>query len=152
MSDRAATATVTDRAGMPSAANESGRTYSGLAGLHVLIVDDFEAIRMLYRAALAQCVPTLRLSMAADGLDAVRLARELRPDVILMDVMMPGLDGLEATRRIKADLHTEHVRVIAITGTIYDPQVVLECGCDGYLMKPASADEILLEILRVMRR
>ena len=133
---------------MPPSVEERARTYAGLKGFHVLIADDMDAIRTLYRTGLSHAVPEMRVSMASDGLETVRLAQELVPDVILMDVTMPGIDGLEATRRIKADPRTRRVRVIAITGTVYDSGTVLAAGCDGYLLKPVTPDEILREIAR----
>ena len=123
-----------------------------LAGRRVLIVDDDEQIRTLYRAGLSLAAPDIGIAIAGDGIEALRRAREFTPDVILMDITMPEMDGLEATRRLKADPHTKRMRVIAISGTTYDTQSVLDAGCDGYLLKPATSDEIMHEIVRVLGR
>jgi two-component system cell cycle response regulator DivK len=136
---------------MTSSVEERTPAYTALRGRHVLIADDFDAIRTLYRTGLSLALPELRISTAADGLEALRLAAESRPDVVLMDVSMPGLDGLEATRRLKADPRTSGICIIIVTGTLYDARTVLEAGCDGYLLKPVTASDILREIARVLR-
>ena len=122
-----------------------------LRGFCVLIADDSSAIRALYRAGLSLAVPDLQIATADDGIETLRLARELLPDVILMDISMPGVDGLEATRRIKADPQTRRTRVIAVTGTMYESATILEAGCDAFLLKPVTPSQLLAEIVRVLR-
>lgn len=70
--------------------------------------------------------------------EAFRLARELSPDLILMDVSLPGLDGLAATRALRAESATRHLTIIALTAHAMkgDEALALEAGCDGYLAKP----------------
>jgi CheY-like chemotaxis protein len=123
-----------------------------LAGCRVLIVDDDEQIQTLYRAGLSLAAPDIRIATAGDGVEALRSARAFTPDVILMDLSMPEMNGLEATRRLKTDLETKRIRVIAISGTTYDAQAVLDADCDGYLLKPAAPDEVMREIVRVLGR
>jgi CheY-like chemotaxis protein len=75
---------------------------------------------------------------ARTGEEAIRLARELSPDLILMDVGLPGLDGLAATKALRADPATRHLAVVALTahGMKGDEELALAAGCDGYLAKP----------------
>lgn len=88
---------------------------------------------------------------AADGLSAVRLAHEQRPDVVLMDVRMPGIDGIEATRRLVADPATASVRVLILTTFDHDANVfaALHAGASGFLPKDTEPDR-LLEAIRVV--
>ena len=137
---------------MASSLSDRARTAPRLAGCRVLIVDDNAEIQSLYRTALRLSVPGIDVATAEDGIQALRRAREFKPDVVLMDLTMPEMDGLEATRRLKADRETRRIRVIAISGTTYDTQSVLDAGCDGYLLKPASPDEVMSEIVRVLGR
>lgn len=137
---------------MTSSYSERAQTASRLAGCRVLIVDDNEQIRTLYRTALSLTVPDIGIATAGDGAEALRCARELKPDVVLMDLNMPEMDGLEATRRLKAGVETGGIRVIAISGMTYESASVLNAGCDGYLLKPATPDEVMREIVRVLGR
>ncbi|NUT37766.1 MAG: response regulator transcription factor [Hamadaea sp.] len=107
----------------------------------VLIADDQALVRtgftMILKAAGIDVV-----GQAADGLEAVQLARTLRPDVILMDIRMPRLDGLEATRRVLAELPA--VRVIILTTFDLDKYVyaALEAGASGFLLKDVSPEHL----------
>jgi DNA-binding NarL/FixJ family response regulator len=83
---------------------------------------------------------------ASDGLEAVERATELRPDIVVMDLMMPNLDGIDATSRIKASL--PEIEVIALTSFIEEARVVaaIEAGASGFLLKDAEADELAAAI------
>lgn len=120
-------------------------------GLMVLVADDDTAISELWRSILSRSTQGLCAVSASDGLDAVRLARELRPDVVLMDLVMPGMDGLVATRTLKADPLTARIPIVAVTGSMYASQRVLEAGCDGYMIKPISPEALIEGIARVLR-
>ena len=82
---------------------------------------------------------------ATDGEEGVELAKAMKPDLILMDIMMPKMDGLEATRIIKADDKTKHIPIVALTSYAMkgDKERTLEAGCDGYLAKPVDIRELL---------
>ncbi len=82
---------------------------------------------------------------ATDGKQGVELARARRPNLILMDIMMPKMDGLEATRILKADTTTKNIPIIALTSYAMkgDKERALEAGCDGYIAKPIDIQEVL---------
>jgi two-component system, cell cycle response regulator DivK len=85
---------------------------------------------------------------AADGEQGVALAREKIPDLILMDIMMPKMDGLEATRIIKADTKTKHIPILALTSYAMkgDKEKTIEAGCNAYIAKPVDIQEVLKAI------
>lgn len=92
------------------------------------------------------------VSRAEDGEAGVRLAREIKPDLVLMDIQMPGIDGLEATRRLRADPATAHLRIVALTALAMkgDEQKIREAGCDGYIAKPYHYREFLDQVARAL--
>ncbi|GAA1056286.1 hypothetical protein GCM10017608_27840 [Agromyces luteolus] len=111
----------------------------------VLVVDDQPLIRQAV-AALLGAEPTLEVvGEAADGNEALDLVRELRPDVVLMDIRMPGLDGIEATRRIGADPELADVRVLILTTFEEDENVVraLHAGASGFIGKGTDPDALV---------
>jgi DNA-binding NarL/FixJ family response regulator len=111
----------------------------------VLIVDDRAQAREGLKALLATMPPVQVIGEAADGREAMQLVEEQRPDVVLMDVRMPGMDGLEATRRIK-DLWPE-VRVVVLTIHAAYRQEALAVGADAFLVKGCPEGELLAAIL-----
>ena len=119
--------------------------------IRVLIVDDHAVVR----AGLAQLLATADdievVGTAADGQTALEVAGELHPDVILMDLSMPRLDGVAATRRIVAELADVHVLVL--TSFSYQKKIVdaIHAGSEGYLLKNAEPDQILAGIRAVAR-
>lgn len=117
--------------------------------IDVLIVDDHDLVRYGI-SRLLEDMPNIRVAgEAATGEEAIRLARKLKPDVILMDVLMPGVGGLEATRRIH---HFEpDIRVIAVTACDDDvyPSRLLNAGASGYLTKGAGVEEMAEAISKV---
>ena len=116
--------------------------------ISVLIADDQDIVRRGLRA-LIEDEPDLALAgEAGDGLDAVAVAKRERPDVVLMDIRMPGVDGLEATRRIGADPALASTRVIVLTTFETDTYILeaLRYGASGFLLKDAGPEEILAAI------
>ena len=95
-----------------------------------------------------------RLLQASDAETGIALAGAQQPDLILMDIQLPGMDGLSATRQLKRDSATRAIKVIACTGLAMmgDDERVLAAGCDGYISKPISADTFLLRIEEVLHQ
>ena len=114
----------------------------------VLIVDDQALLRGGFRVLVESAADMTVLGEAADGHQAVSLARQLRPDVVLMDVRMPGLDGIEATRRITGDPGTAASRVLVLTTFDLDEYVygALRSGASGFVLKDTSPEELLAAI------
>ena len=85
---------------------------------------------------------------ATDGKQGVESAKDRKPDLILMDIQMPVMDGLEATRILKADATTKNIPVLALTSDAMkgDKEKILEAGCDGYLAKPLDIKELLEKV------
>jgi DNA-binding NarL/FixJ family response regulator len=110
-----------------------------------LVADDQAMVREGFGAILAAQSDLTVVGQAADGADAVRLAEELQPDVILMDVRMPVMDGLEATRRILEHASDDAPRVLMLTTFDLDEYVydALRSGASGFLLKDAPADELV---------
>ncbi|WP_351229181.1 response regulator transcription factor [Streptomyces sp. NPDC002133] len=121
--------------------------------IRVVLADDQTLVRAGFRSILDDETGIEVVGEAADGEQAIALARELRPDVVLMDIRMPGLDGLEATRRITADERLADVRVIILTTFDVDDYVygALRAGASGFLVKDTEPME-LLHGVRVVAR
>lgn len=119
--------------------------------ISVVVVDDQEVVRLGLRTLLETEDDMAVAGEAADGLGAVATVRAARPDVVLMDVRMPGIDGIEATRRIAADPDLSRTRVIVLTTFELDDYVfdALRYGASGFLLKDTSPQH-LLEAIRVV--
>ena len=115
-------------------------------GISVLIVDDHSVVRRGLRMFLEDDPTLIIVGEASDGEEAVRLAREMRPDVVLMDLLLPKLDGIAATETIRREL--PDTQVVALTSVLEDVSVVgaVKAGAIGYLMKNADADELVSAI------
>jgi two-component system cell cycle response regulator DivK len=115
-------------------------------GKTILIVEDEPKNLKLLRDLLQRF--GYEILEALDGEQGVKLAGERMPDLILMDIMMPKMDGLEATRIIKANTKTKHIPIIALTSYAMkgDREKTIEAGCDGYLAKPFDIKEVLKTI------
>ena len=112
----------------------------------ILIVEDDPKNLTLFRDLLQ--VSGYSTIEATDGKQGVEFAKSKKPDLILMDIMMPEMDGLEATRILKADAVTKNIPILALTSYAMngDKEKVLEAGCDGYLTKPVDIDELLKQV------
>lgn len=112
--------------------------------IRVLIVDDQDLIREGFRG-LIDFEPDLEVvGVARDGVEGVRLASELHPDVVLMDIRMPAMDGLEATRRIRGNPSLSDTRVLMLTTFSLDEYVfgALRAGASGFLLKDVPVDDL----------
>ncbi|MFH8615859.1 response regulator [Streptomyces sp. NPDC017979] len=113
--------------------------------IRVLLVDDQTLLRSAFRVLVDSEPDMTVVGEAADGAEGVALARSARADVVLMDIRMPGMDGLAATRLISADPELAHVRVVMLTTFEVDEYVVqsLRAGASGFLGKGAEPEELL---------
>ena len=125
---------------------------SGIAEVKrtVLVAEDFEDTRRLMRLWLQKM--GYRVVEAADGLEAVRLTEQERPDLIIMDIEMPKLDGLEATRRIRAHEDLRDVAIIAVSayGAEMFRDRAIEAGCTAYVSTPFEPGQLKTLINRLL--
>jgi CheY-like chemotaxis protein len=118
------------------------------AALPVLIVDDHPANMKLLSFLLLNAGYDVR--MAADATEALQVLQNFHPRVILMDIQLPGMDGLELTRRLKADPAFSAVSIVAVTASAMkgDEEKARRAGCDGYVTKPVDTRSILQIVAR----
>lgn len=125
---------------------DQSRSDTGRDGLNILIIEDNEINRYLLRRYLDSAGH--RVSEAADGLEGWAAARETSFDLIITDISMPGMDGIETTRRIRADSASAQARILALTAHALpgDFERFTQAGIDGYLTKPISRAKLLAEV------
>jgi DNA-binding NarL/FixJ family response regulator len=129
----------------------AGERDSGM--IRVLLADDQVLVRAGFRALLDAQPDIEVVGEASDGDEAVRLSRSLAPDVVLMDIRMPGTDGLEATRAIAADERLASVRIVILTTFDLDEYVfeALRVGASGFLVKDTEPDDLIAAVRAVAR-
>jgi DNA-binding NarL/FixJ family response regulator len=112
--------------------------------IRVLIADDQQLVRTGFGLIIKAQKDIELVGEAADGYQAIALAAKLRPDVILMDIRMPRLDGLEATRRVLADPTLQHTRILILTTFDLDEYIydALRAGASGFLLKDAPSEQL----------
>ena len=117
----------------------------------ILVVDDYQDAREMYAEYLQ--FSGFRVAEARNGNEAVEQAFALKPDLILMDLSLPVMDGWEATRRLKADERTAGIPVVALTGHALAgiSDGAREAGCDSFVTKPCLPEDLVLEIKRVLK-
>ncbi len=112
----------------------------------ILLVEDNELNRDMLSRRLARS--GYEVAVAVDGAQGIEMARSLTPDVILMDIGLPGIDGLEATRRLKAEPGTSAIPIVALTANAMagDQEEALAAGCDEYDTKPVDITRLVGKI------
>jgi signal transduction histidine kinase len=128
-----------------------GRNVYAAAGARITVVDDEERNRRLLRDILT--IHGYRVNEAVDGEDAMRSIRENPPDVVLLDVMMPKLDGFEVCRRLKADEATAPIQILIVTSLRErsDRLDGINAGANDFITKPIDAEEVLLRVRNAVR-
>ena len=116
----------------------------------ILVVDDYQDAREMYAEYLQYS--GFRVAEAKNGNEAVTQARALKPDLILMDLSLPGMDGWEATRVLKADEETRHITIVALTGHALAgaSEGARKAGCDSFVTKPCLPDDLVVEVRRML--
>jgi CheY-like chemotaxis protein len=115
----------------------------------VLVVDDYQDCREMYAAWLS--LAGFRVLTAGSGVEALKLAREFLPSIILMDLCLPGIDGCEVTRQLKADRATRHIPVIALTAlSPPSPSRLATIGFESIILKPCLPDDLADHLARVL--
>jgi CheY-like chemotaxis protein len=116
----------------------------------ILVVDDYQDAREMYAEYLQ--FSGFRVAEAKNGNEAVDQAFALKPDLILMDLSLPGMDGWEATRRLKADDATRHIPIVALTGHALAgaSEGARKAGCDSFVTKPCLPDDLVVEVRRML--
>jgi len=117
--------------------------------LRILVIEDEERIRQFLQRGLS--FEGYRVDMAPDGQSGLDLARKNPPDLVLLDLMLPGMDGLEVCRRLR---DTSDVPILMLTAkeTIEDRVIGLDAGADDYLVKPFAFDELVARVRALLRR
>jgi two-component system, cell cycle response regulator DivK len=116
----------------------------------VLVVEDYQDAREMYAAYLS--FSGYRVAEATNGFEAIDKAIDLLPDIILMDLALPKMDGWEATKRLKGDPRTTHIPVVALTGHALAAHAedARQAGCDAFVTKPCLPDALVAEIQRIL--
>jgi len=117
--------------------------------MRILVVDDDPEIVSFVKRGLAY--EGYAIDTAADGTEALAIAREKAPDLVILDVMMPGMDGLEVARRLRGGGNVP-ILMLTAKGTVADKVAGLESGADDYLVKPFAFDELLARVRALLRR
>ncbi len=114
--------------------------------MKILMVDDNELFNESLEAMFQY--HGFEYKIASNGFDALEMVKEFRPDMVILDIMMPGIDGLEVCSRIKSDpvLKDIHIMVLSAKDTDEDRKMAVQAGADDYCVKPFSPDEVLNKI------
>lgn len=116
----------------------------------ILVIEDNETNLYMMRFLLQE--NNYQVVEARDGVEGVKLAASEEPDLILMDIQLPLLDGYEATKQIKANEKIKHIPIIALTSyaMVGDKEKTLKAGCNGYMEKPINPETLITEIKKYL--
>jgi DNA-binding NarL/FixJ family response regulator len=117
----------------------------------ILIADDYAAFREFLKSFVARMPETCIAGEAADGEEAVQLVGRLKPDLVLMDIEMPRMDGLEATRQIKTQSTPTKVVLLSALADEAQSKSAADCGADGFLAKGTSVREMMRALRKVAK-
>lgn len=117
----------------------------------ILVVEDFDDAREMYRDYLE--FSGFHVETARDGREAIEKTRELQPDLVLMDLSLPGIDGWEATRLLKSAPETSHILIIALSAHALaaEGERARAAGCDGFIAKPCLPPDLVHEIAKYLK-
>ena len=117
-----------------------------MPGQRILIIEDNVINRKIMRDLLR--IHHYETFEAVNGLEGVKMAKELLPDLIMMDIQLPELDGYSATKRIKADVQTQKIPIIAVTSFAMRGEAdrAKEAGCDAYITKPIDIRQVIMKV------
>ena len=123
-----------------------------MTGALVLVVEDNDKNRKLVRDVLT--FKGYEVIESETGEEGVRLARERRPSLVLMDIRLPGIDGVEALRRLRAEGTTQGIPVLAMTASVMseDRQKIMAAGFDGYQSKPINVTDFVVAVAQLLER
>ena len=123
-----------------------------VAGKKVLVVDDEKFVRELIKIKLGRC--GLTVIEATNGVEAIETARSLKPDIILMDVMMPKMNGFEACEKLKSDPETARIPIVMLTarGEQANLEKGLALGATDYMSKPFSPQKLAELVIEILQR
>lgn len=127
-----------------------GKERDAVASPRILVVDDDPKMLSLMRRGLS--FAGYAADLAADGEEALAIARDNPPDLVVLDVMLPGLDGVEVCRRLRAGDRELPILMLTAKGRVPDRVAGLDAGADDYLVKPFAFDELLARIRALLRR
>lgn len=123
---------------------------ANVAAMHILLVEDDAAMRTSLERALTR--RGMQVSLCADGIQACVLWQSLRPDAVVLDLSLPGQDGLQVLERMRAQQSTPPVLILTARGTVGDRVLGLNAGADDYLAKPFDLDELEARLRALLRR
>lgn len=120
----------------------------------LLVVDDGENMGELLRRIVDQYVPDLQVISACNGLEGVKKIRELNPDIILLDICLPDINGFEICRKLRADPETKNMGIILLSGVAKgagDVALGKECGADDYVFKPFEVPDLVRRLVKILQ-
>ncbi len=126
--------------------------YKKTEVVKILVVDDEPKIVETIKSFLEEANPNFHVIGATSGFEAGRLVVSFHPHIVILDIVMPGMDGLAVCRKIKSDPATEDIEIIAITGYPQKAEMIKKEGASACLIKPFSYETLLTEIKRILKQ